>query len=181
MWKFIVDVVHDFVSSLQPDVGRGFLHISNVFLSYLPWKCSQPGICSLLIWFYLCMSRVSESRERRWREWNVKKKNLFTFWHSYNTCINVINFNADLGSNFLLKVLVISLQKKPANHDLYAFRRTKTPKWSGEPNDLKVVLGEQKFFSDSLCMRSSLTMVMVEWPTIHMLKHIDTDLVKLFG
>ena len=32
MWKFIVDVVNDFVSSLQPDVGRGFLHVSNVFL-----------------------------------------------------------------------------------------------------------------------------------------------------
>ena len=32
MWKFIVDVVQDFVSSLQPDVGRGFLHVSNVFL-----------------------------------------------------------------------------------------------------------------------------------------------------
>ena len=32
MWKFIVDVVHDFVSSLQPDVGRGFLHVTNVFL-----------------------------------------------------------------------------------------------------------------------------------------------------
>ena len=32
MWKFIVDVVHDFASSLQPDVGRGFLHVSNVFL-----------------------------------------------------------------------------------------------------------------------------------------------------
>ena len=35
MWKFIVDVVHDFVSSLQPDVGRGFLHVSNVFLSIM--------------------------------------------------------------------------------------------------------------------------------------------------
>ena len=35
MWKFIVDVVHDFVSSLQPDVGRGFLHVSNVFLFLL--------------------------------------------------------------------------------------------------------------------------------------------------
>ena len=35
MWKFIVDVVNDFVSSLQPDVGRGFLHVSNVFLFYL--------------------------------------------------------------------------------------------------------------------------------------------------
>ena len=34
MWKFIVDVVHDFVSSLQPDVGRGFLHVSNVFLLF---------------------------------------------------------------------------------------------------------------------------------------------------
>ena len=32
MWKFIVDVVNDFVSSLQPDVGRGFLHVSDVFL-----------------------------------------------------------------------------------------------------------------------------------------------------
>ena len=32
MWKFIVDVVHDFVSSLQPDVGRVFLHVSKVFL-----------------------------------------------------------------------------------------------------------------------------------------------------
>ena len=32
MWKFIVDVVNDFISSLQPDVGRGFLHVSNVFL-----------------------------------------------------------------------------------------------------------------------------------------------------
>ena len=34
MWKFIVDVVHDFASSLQPDVGRGFLHVSSVFLFY---------------------------------------------------------------------------------------------------------------------------------------------------
>ena len=37
MWKFIVDVVHDFVSSLQPDVGRGFLHVSNVFLFKCGW------------------------------------------------------------------------------------------------------------------------------------------------
>ena len=45
MGKFIVDVVHDFVSSLQPDVGRGFLHVSNVFLldlfCFLP--LSPPG------------------------------------------------------------------------------------------------------------------------------------------
>ena len=34
MWKFIADVVHDFVSSLQRDVGRGFLRVSNVFLFY---------------------------------------------------------------------------------------------------------------------------------------------------
>ena len=32
MSKFIVDVVHDFGSSLRPDVGRGFLHVSSVFL-----------------------------------------------------------------------------------------------------------------------------------------------------
>ena len=40
--------------------------------------------------------------------------------------------------------------KKPANHELYAFWSTKMPKWSGEPNDLKVVLVEQKIISDSL-------------------------------
>ena len=34
MWKFIVDVVHDLVSSLPADVGRGFLHVSDVFLFY---------------------------------------------------------------------------------------------------------------------------------------------------
>ena len=39
MWKFIVDVVHDFVSSLQPDVGRGFLHVSNVFLFHFSCFC----------------------------------------------------------------------------------------------------------------------------------------------
>ena len=46
MWKFIIDVVHDFVSSLQPDVGRGFLHVSNVFLLELHadeqiWKAAR--------------------------------------------------------------------------------------------------------------------------------------------
>ena len=35
MWKFIGDVVHEFVSSFQPDVGRGFLHVSNVFLLWM--------------------------------------------------------------------------------------------------------------------------------------------------
>ena len=81
-------------------------------------------------------------------ERNVKKKKKKKFPHLCNTCIDVINFYS--GSNFLLEILVISSQKKPANHDLYAFRRTKTAKWSGEPNDLKVVLGEQQTFSDSL-------------------------------
>ena len=35
MWKFMVDVVHDFGSSLQPDIGRGFLHVSNMYLLYM--------------------------------------------------------------------------------------------------------------------------------------------------
>ena len=39
------------------------------------------------------------------------------------------------------------MQKMPVNDDLYAFQRTKMPKWSGELNDLKVVLGKQKLFS----------------------------------
>ena len=48
MWKFIVDVVNDFVSSLQPDVGRGFLHVSNVFLLLVDlWEMWK--------WFYKCI------------------------------------------------------------------------------------------------------------------------------
>ena len=47
MWKFIVDVVHDFVSSLQPDVGRGFLHVSNVFL-FIMIPTSHPSVESAL-------------------------------------------------------------------------------------------------------------------------------------
>ena len=50
MWKFIVDVVQDFVSSLQPDIGRGFLHVSNVFLlNYGVWGywVGGGGVCFL--------------------------------------------------------------------------------------------------------------------------------------
>ena len=53
MWKFIVDVVHDFVSSLQPDVGRGFLHVSNVFLLYISTKTGRIATkrkANILIW-----------------------------------------------------------------------------------------------------------------------------------
>ena len=45
MWIFIVDVVHDFESSLQPDVGRGFLHVSNVFLFLSAVTCTSCCIC----------------------------------------------------------------------------------------------------------------------------------------
>ena len=41
MRKFIVDIVHDFGSSLQPDVGRGFLHICNVFLNRIVTKPNE--------------------------------------------------------------------------------------------------------------------------------------------
>ena len=43
MWKFIVDVVDDCGSSLRPDVGRGFLHVSNVFLFKLFPNGDQNG------------------------------------------------------------------------------------------------------------------------------------------
>ena len=66
----------------------------------------------------------------------------------YDTCTNVPVF--DSGSKFLLEILVISTQKNPMNDDLYAFQRTKVPKLSREPNDLKVALGEKKTFLDSL-------------------------------
>ena len=49
-----------------------------------------------------------------------------------------------LGQNF--EILIISMQKKPAIDGLYPLRRTKIPKWSREPNDLKCVLQEQNFF-----------------------------------
>ena len=48
MWKFIVDVVHDFVSSLQPDVGRGFLHVSNVFLLYLALRAKYIAMVDIV-------------------------------------------------------------------------------------------------------------------------------------
>ena len=48
MWKFIVDVVHDFVSSLQLEVGRGFLHVSNVFLLHMPKQLKKED-CGLLL------------------------------------------------------------------------------------------------------------------------------------
>ena len=67
MWKFIVDVVHDFVSSLQPDVGRGFLHVSNVFLFIVhsmqlkfplidleTWICLRDNLIALTLqWFQM--------------------------------------------------------------------------------------------------------------------------------
>ena len=62
MWKFIVDVVHDFVSSLQPDVGRGFLHISNVFLYLMCLPQCVKRILRSLQW--PCMSMLkSDSTE----------------------------------------------------------------------------------------------------------------------
>ena len=45
MWKFMIYVAHDFVSSLQPDVGRGFLHVSNVFLFTKPVLYMRAFFC----------------------------------------------------------------------------------------------------------------------------------------
>ena len=53
MWKFIVDVVHDFVSSLQPDVGRGFLHVSNVFLYNFFKEIGK--VQGVTFYFHLCV------------------------------------------------------------------------------------------------------------------------------
>ena len=46
MWKFIVDFVHDFGSSLRLDVGRGFLHVSNVFL-FIYGKAPENVVCEI--------------------------------------------------------------------------------------------------------------------------------------
>ena len=53
MWKFIVDVVHDFVSSLQPDVGRGFLHVSNVFLFLMAMVVGNYDVLVMMV-FHGC-------------------------------------------------------------------------------------------------------------------------------
>ena len=62
MGKFMIYVVQDFVSSLQPDVGRGFLHVSNVFLFLSPglfgWRDDVvsyvcPSVCLCLFPFSL--------------------------------------------------------------------------------------------------------------------------------
>ena len=38
----LVGVVHDFESSLQHDVGRGFLHVSNMLLGF--------SVCASFLW-----------------------------------------------------------------------------------------------------------------------------------
>ena len=55
MWKFIDDVVHDFRSSFQPDVGRGFLHVSNVFC--FCWV-------SIFVWLWLIFYGCLEAQQK---------------------------------------------------------------------------------------------------------------------
>ena len=79
-----------------------------------------------------CLKVASIANDARKTKSEYKKKFFFfSFWHWCNTCINVTV--SDLASKFLLEILVISMQK----------HHTKMPKWCGEPNDLKVALGEQ--------------------------------------
>ena len=51
MWKFIDDVVHDFGSSLRPDVGRGFLHVSNVFLFWIALRWFERLNCQTEVFY----------------------------------------------------------------------------------------------------------------------------------
>ena len=88
MWKFIVDVVHDFVSSLQPDVGRGFLHVSNVFLFELIsiFLASKDHFynwseCTKMFQMGLFASQFS---------WGYPSANCFQFFSSQSTPIPAV-------------------------------------------------------------------------------------------
>ena len=59
MWKFIVDGVHDFGSSLWLDVGRGFLHVSNVLLLLLMKIYCRAFIFRLHPWLHTLGSETS--------------------------------------------------------------------------------------------------------------------------
>ena len=77
MWKFIGDVVHDFVSSLQLDVGRGFLHVSNVFLFILCiyWPATMFNEYD----FNLCVSYPVHALRQRWSDERVQSMNMIEF------------------------------------------------------------------------------------------------------
>ena len=88
LWKFIVDVVDDFGSSLWPYVSWGFLHVSNVFLfSSKMWKkkifISFPTLA--------CQSEVMPrgtqviAQSLKTRQQNGPKREIFQM--TINTCL----------------------------------------------------------------------------------------------
>ena len=75
MWKFIVDV-HDYGSSLRPDVGRGFLHVSNVFLLELSQNIGVGGAVRFLV----VGTIGQEERPPRGQLWMEQCLTLLKYW-----------------------------------------------------------------------------------------------------
>ena len=73
-----------------------------------------------------------------------KTKPFFSFWHWYDTCVNVsFWFSVQI---FIWNTDHFSAKKSCEWWAVCVPENKKMPKWSGEPNDLNVVLGEQTFF-----------------------------------
>ena len=87
MWKFIVDVVHDFVSSLQPDVGRGFLHVSNVFLFSDGPVDNKLAVIQVMACHWTGNKSLPEPMVWLQPEWRVQPDGLVAIWvKSQSSC-----------------------------------------------------------------------------------------------
>ena len=103
-------------------------HDSTSNFARLPWICAHPPTRSTLAYGPVRVTTQCHKNESARLHLHDCHKFLFRVkFFAWNT-----------GHFFFVK--------KGHDHDLYAFRRTKMPKLSGEPYDLKDVLGEQKFF-----------------------------------
>ena len=118
MWKFIIDVVHDCVSSLQPDVGRGFLHVSNVFLLWIETlPVSLPVFTSTVEAYISFNSQYIYIRNHK-DEWDLYEAHVFNdyirfYFHSgcasillpwilFNITCNYFNF-----CSFLIDIILL--------------------------------------------------------------------------
>ena len=93
-----------FVSSLQPDVGRGFLHVSNVFLLLLQEKNIVEEIESIMggcveqsSSSWVCIPQKSlaithdfwNTNSLRWTPFHMGAHNEFSISHTYRQVSNI--------------------------------------------------------------------------------------------
>ena len=99
MWKFIVDVVQDFVSSLQPDVGRGSLHVSNVFLLVFPIDIENKSTIENINSYIYIQFLASYFRDPScWKQWYIEIYRVGYNWRTVNTLTSP-HISGQLGTN----------------------------------------------------------------------------------